>query len=317
MATVSNPISHSVSSAGFSDAGWRYTYVLEGLIREKLMDSFSLMDSGLVPLAGDVAGSGSDTIRLRYLDAIGYGLSMASMGAENTAITPSALTATTSDITVGRYGLQFNNTYTNQIQATAGEVDMERLAASIVLSRQATWMDLLATTVTGADTDSGQSGVDASVDDLLDATYYFDTLEGPTMPFAIIHGQQWRDLKASFRNEPAFQFPDAAEDILTVNGGPGFKGVHLVPIYVSSRITSSGGNRHGALVSPGAIEYAIGSTASIRPASVADTVNLSDLGLIIEFSGTPGSATSTVTGNQFMGMAEVDGEMMRGFVTDA
>lgn len=318
MSTVSNPLSHSVSSAGFSDASWRYTAVFEGVLREKLMDSVSIRTSGFVPLVGDVAGTGSLTIRQRYLDAIGWGLSMTAMAAENTAITASALTATVEDVAVARYGIGWNNTYTNQVVAAAGEVTMDVLAAYNVLSYEAAWMDALATAIQAAATDSGTSGVDCSFDDVLDATYYFDLLEGmPGALLGLIHGQQKIDLKESMRNEQAFQFPEPTKELLSGAGGPGFWTVICgIAFYVSTRVAASGGNRHGCIMAPGAFIWAKGGTGSIVPANPANTVNLADQGIITEFTGTPGSATSTVYTNAFFGIDGGDGERARGLVTD-
>ncbi len=316
MSTVSTPLSHDVSNAGFQDAGWRPDYVLEGTMREKLMDSVSLRTSGFVPLVGDVAGMSSPTLRMKFLDAIGYGLAMTSLS-EAASITASNLTATVEDVTVGRYGIGWDNTYLNQILAPNGELTMEQLAVYNQYSYDATWMDALATVIQTAATDSGRSGVAAEVDDLLDAVYYYDGLEAQVpLIIGLFHGIQKVHLKESFRNEPAFQFPEVAESILAAQGGPGFWRLNFnVASYVSTHVAASGGNRHGALFAPGAVVWAIGSTRSIRPAVEANCVRLDEMGLITEFSGTPGSATSTIRTNAFFGMDGGDGELIRGFVT--
>lgn len=316
MATVSTPLSHDVSNAGFQDAGWRPDYVLEGTMRERLMDSVTLRNSGFVPLVGDVAGMSSPTIRMKFLDAIGFGLSMSSLS-EAASITASNLTATYEEVTVGRYGIGWDNTYLNQILAPSGELTMEGLAIYNQYSYDSTWMDALATVIQTAATDSGRSGVAAEVDDLLDAIYFFDGLDSQVpLIIGVIHNIQKIHLKESFRLEPAFQFPEVAEQILSTQGGPGFwRLMFNAATYVSTHVAASGGNRHGAFFAPGAVVWAIGSTSSVRPAVEANTVRLDDMGLITEFSGTPGSATSTIRTNAFFGMDGGDGEIIRGFVT--
>lgn len=317
MATVSSPLSHSVGAAGFSDAGWRPTFALEGPLREKLMDNANLMTSGFVPLVGDVSGTGSKTMRLRYLDAIGYGLSMASAANENTSVTPSAVTATTADVSIGRYMIGYLNTYTNQIIATPGELTTEGLADYIAKSYIAAWMDLLATTIATAATTSGQSGVPASFDDWLDVTYYYDGLEGQVNAIGLLHGTQFSNLKDSWRDEPNFQMPEFSDALLSLKGGPGFKNILLgIPTYVSSRVTAGSGNRKGAVWAPGAVVWARGGTQSIKPSVAAENViNMPDLGLILEMGGVPGDATGRIDGNAFFGMALGDGELIRGFQT--
>lgn len=317
MATVSSPLSHSVGSAGFSDAGWRPTFVLEGALREKLMDGTNLMTSGFVPLLGDVAGTGSKTMRARYLDAIGFGLSMTSAANENTSVTASNVTATTADVSIGKYSLAYINTYVNQIVATDGELTTEGLADYIAKSYVGAWMDLLATTIATASTASGQSLVPASFDDLLDVTYYFDGLNGTVNALGMIQGTQWSNLKDSWRDEPNFQMPDFSNELLALKGGPGFKTIALgMPLYVSSRVTASGGNRKGAFWAPGAVLWLRGGTSRIKPSVAAENViNMPDLGLIIEMSGVPGDATGRIDGNAFFGMGLGDGALIRGFVT--
>lgn len=318
MSTVASPISHSVSTTGFADAGWRQSYALEGSIREKLMDSLDLFSTGFIPLVGDLENSGSTTMRMRFLDAIGFGLSMAAAADENSSVTPSNITATYAEVSIGKYSLAYLNTYVNQIVKTAGELTTDSLAEMIVRSYIATRMDAVATAIQSAPTDSGTSGTALTFDDWLDATYYFDGLEG-SVPFLIgmIKGIQWSHLKAAYRDEPAFQMPEAADEVLSQAGGPGFKGVRLgIATYVSSRVANSGGNSNGAVWAPGAVVWAKGSTANIDPSAPAEKVtNLADLGLIIEKGGVAGDATGRVDGNAFFGVGLGDTELIRGMVT--
>lgn len=317
MSTVNSPISHSVGVNGFADAGWRQSYALEGSIREKLMDSLDLFTTGMIPLVGDLENTGSVVMRLRFLDLIGYGVSMAAAADENTSVTPSTITATTVDVTIGKYSLAYLNTYVNQIVKTLGELTTDDLAAMIVKSYIATRMDAVATAINTASTSSGQSGQPLSMDDWMDVGFYFDGLAGSVLPISMIKGVQWSHLKSAYRDEPAFQMPEAANEVFGQVGGPGFKGVRLgIPTFVSSRVINSGGNSHGAAWAAGAVVWAKGGTGNIDPSAPAEKVtNMPDLGLIIEKGGVPGDATGRVDGNAFFGVGLGDGALIRGIVT--
>jgi hypothetical protein len=133
----------------------------------------------------------------------------------------------------------------------------------------------------------------------------------------MIHGQQLVDLKGSFRAEPAFQFPDEARELLRQKGGPGYQGeVFGLGIWSSSRVAAAGGNRHGAFWLPGGVLWARGSTNAVRTKNPDQTIRLDDMGMLIEFDGTPGSALSTIVANAWFGIAIGDDERGFGFVTD-
>lgn len=316
MATINSPFVHDGGN-GFEDAGHRQAYqYAEQLIRLKLMDSMTLRGLGVSGMGIDVAGSGSDTARLRYYDDIGAGLSMTSR-TEVQSITGSTLTATTSDITTGRYGLRFDQSYESQIYAGGGEIDPEGLAASIVASFEATWMDVLAGLFSSFTNSVGSSGVDMSFDDYLDIVYYFDLLEADAGPlYGLFHGQQLRDLKASVRNEPNFQFPEITQELLRQRP-VGYQFDFLgISVHKSSRVTASGGNRIGAVWGPGAIEWAKGSTDNVVTKNPARTIRPPGVPLLVEVDADPDTATTKVYGNAWLGMAIVDDERGTDVTTD-
>jgi hypothetical protein len=320
MASVSSPITHAQLDGGAIQA--RYAFIL-GAIRRRLREMVTLRSMGAVRYAGDVGGTGSDTLRETFYDGIGWDASMAST-AETGTTSLSSVTVEVEDIAVGRYSLGFSESYQSRILGRPGEINVDLLAQLIPNSWEATWMDLLATTLAAAAADYGTSGADMTFDDYLDAVFYYRTLDG-FMPvvngkpnlFAMLHGQQLVDLANSVKAEPNYQFPEATDAQLAARG-PGYQWDWLgACVHQSNRITSSGGNRHGGFFGGGAIGWINASLSQLRVENPQTALIVPELGLVTEFRGVPADAKMQMYSNTWIGMAIQDDSQVRGMVTDA
>ncbi len=320
MASVSSPITHAQLDGGAIQA--RYAFIL-GAIRRRLREMVSLRTLGAVRYAGNVGGTGSDTIRETFYDGIGWGASMAST-AETGTTSLSSVTVEIEDIAVGRYSLGFSESYQSRILGRPGEINVELLAQLIPNSWEATWMDLVATTLAAAAADFGTSGVDMSFDDYLDAIFYYRTLDGfmfsvdgrPNL-FAMLHGQQLVDLATSVKAEPNYQFPEPT-DAQLAGRGPGYQMSWLgAELYQSNRVTSSGGNRHGGFFGGGSIGWINAGLDQLQVENPQTAIIVPELGLVTEFRGVPADAKLQMYSNTWIGMAIQDDSQVRGMVTDA
>ena len=318
MPAVTSPITHAQMDGGAVQ--FRQAFVLfRQTVLLRLQERMSVRGDGALVYLGDLAGSGSDTIRTRYYNGIGYGAAFASV-AETATPGRSSITAEVEDVTVGRFYLGYSQTYMDMILKGAGEKSLIELSDLMADAWEATWMALLATTISAAAVDYGASGVNMTFDDYLDVIAYFRTLDGFEGPLrSLLHGQQFVDFGDSIRAEPAFQQPEPSEEMQRLNG-PGFQFELLgCRNFQSNRITSSGGNRHGGFFGPGAMAWAIAGTQEmakhIEDPDKAQVIP--ELGMVVERSSSGNGALGSLDANAFLGMDINDDSQLRGMVTDA
>jgi adenosylcobinamide amidohydrolase len=86
------------------DLGYSYVFAAQRILLV-MQDRLNALDLGVVPLVGDFAGTGTDTIRVTHMGNIGWSLPMTALGSETDTITPSNLTTGYSTVALGMYGL--------------------------------------------------------------------------------------------------------------------------------------------------------------------------------------------------------------------
>lgn len=317
MATVTSPLTHAQFDGGAVQFRQAFA-LLPGAILLRMVERMSMRSTDALLYLGDLAGAGSDTIRTRYYDSIGWGASFSSV-AETATPARSSIAAEIEDVAIGRWYLGYSQTYMDMILRASGELSLWELAGIMADAWEATWQALLCTTQMSAAADYGSSGVDMSLDDHLDAIGYFRTLDGFMGPiFAQLHGQQLVDLAASVRAEPSFQFPEIQANMQAVRGA-GFQFDFVgASVYQSNRVNSSGGNRHGAYFGRGAMAWAIAGTQELAKHLNMDlAVVVPQLGLAVERSASGNGAVGSLDANAFLGMDINDDDQLRGMVTDA
>ena len=292
----------------------RLANVLSQEIALLLADRTSIRTTGAVQYFGSVNGMGSDTVAVRLAGLDGYE-AMSATAAEDTDVSETALTDSSASIAVARYSLRRDLGDLAELTGFGGaDITVERIAASAVGEADKAFMGLVATAVAGFGTDVGSSGVDASVDDFFSGISTLEVANNSGPYFMLLHPQQLSDLQTSVRAEAgALQFMAATQDMLKIKGA-GFAGQFLgVDIYTSSEVTSSGGNRHGAMWSAGALGWAdgipmIGAGNTVRPAASS---------VVVEFQRDASKALTEIVAHAYMGCSIVQDGMGVGFVTDA
>ena len=293
----------------------RLAAVLDRALYELLADSASIRTTGSVGYYGSINGTGGATKRVRLAGLNGTD-AMATQAAENTSVANTSLTDASSDIAVSRGSLRYDISDLASMTGFEGsDVDPMRLAASMVVAYERWWNSILCSSITSFTTDAGTSGVDASVDDLFDAIAILElaNVQGPYT--LLIHARQLADLQSSIRGEAgAFQFMPATADMLAIKG-QGYQGSILgVDVFRSSDVTSSGGNRHGAMWGSGALGYA----DAVPPTPMsANSTTFANTPILVEFSRTSEEATTLVVGHGYAGTGIIQDSAGCGFVTDA
>lgn len=269
--------------------------------------------------AGDGSGMGSAVLRSLY-STMGASIAMQSL-TEVEAMTPVDLTTNVRDITLGRHGVEAHESWLARVTERDGiDMSLDVLASLIAETWEAEFMDSIATLVATASSTVGTSGVDASMDDIYDATYLFDLQDGAEGPLiGLLHGRQIADIKESKRGEPAEWIRDEAQVAFKA---PGYQGTLLdIAMFKSNRITSDGTDRKGAIFTPRAIAYSVATSGVARVATGLSqwAFMIPEIGLICDFGADQNTAKQKFFAQGWYGAAigEEGQKEIVGVVTDA
>jgi|DEB0MinimDraft_6_1074348.scaffolds.fasta_scaffold10970_3 hypothetical protein len=257
-----------------------------------------MMYDGIVNL-GSVVGTGSDTARMRFSD-MGFSTSFASTN-DGDEVDSTDPTFSNQDFQVGRYALRYDLTSLAQMTGYGSDLDPFTIAQAMAQSAIATMSDVIAATFPSFTTNQvGTSGVDLSVDDILDAIFELET--GNNTQFScILHSVQYADFRQSLRSESnnAFAFVEATAEAMAAKA-PGFAGVwNGVNFYKSNRVTESGGNKRGAMLGENAVGYVLGAPQNTQLAD--GTVVPAGTAAVVEMEREPSFDRTRIVGNLYVG----------------
>lgn len=282
MTTQAAPFSHS----GFEgDLGYSYVFA-EQEIREVLTDKMNLMELGIVPLVGDFAGTGTDTLRITHMGGVGWNLEAAALASETDTITPSTLTTGYSEVALGFYGLGHDETYKHQLLSREPAVMLDQLKARVPQSYLATWRAVYVATGATISTAVGSASFYNSIDDYLDFIAAYRENPGSGRPKVTAHTVQGSKLLESARNEPAFQ---AAAAEFTAQQAMS-DSMQMLPNFLKLGVDFALTNEVGQAASAyqgfghsmGGIGWAVCSTAALKTANPNGTLLTPDFGIVVE-----------------------------------
>lgn len=278
----------------------RLAQMIEAEIRMILADVASIRNTSAVSFLGDVAGIGSDTLQVRLAGLNGTNEMASTAEAADAATT--ALTDASVTVTAARYALRRDISDLAVLTGLGADVDPFKLAESMVASFEGAFMTALATAVASFSSTAGTSGVDASVDDWMDSIATLELASVPGPYWGLIHPRQLADIQESLRSESGpLSFNPASADLLRI-AGPGMAGDFLgVQIFQSSKITSSGGNRRGALFGEGALGFVIGTPKPLVGAG--GDVRPAGSPVVVEFQRDASAALTEVVGHAYFGIS--------------
>lgn len=284
MTTINAPFSHSQFEG---DLGYTYTFAMQQILMA-MEDQLDVLGMGLASLKGDLAGTGTDVLRITEMDGVGWGASFAALAAEDSTITASTISTAYTTITLGMYGLGHEETYMAQILGRERGVSLDALKSLVPQAWLRTLRQQVADVQSGFATNVGSAALAGSVDDLIDLVTAFEGTPGSMAngsPVGMVHPEQIVDYKASARNDPAFQNSVAEfAAVQSINGSQvyrNFLGLGI-DLHSSTDVETSGGGWDGGVWAPGAIGWARASTGAIRPSNAAGALYVPEFGLFIE-----------------------------------
>jgi hypothetical protein len=282
MTTINAPVDFSQTQG---DLGLDFVFGAQGIAIE-LQDKLDVLNLGVVPLVGDLAGTGTDTLRVTHMGSVGFSRRMSSLASETDTITASSITTGYTEVSIGMHGLAHEETYQQQILSREPGVSLEAIIAQAPASWLATFRYLLCVEGATFSTIVGSATTTLSVDDWIDLiTACNETLGFMGNPSAMLAPQQLTQLIASLRTEPAFQ--NLASDFANlqrVSGmqvKPNFAGLGI-DVALTDDVVQSGGAYQGFGMSPGGIGWARASTASIKPHIPGVGLYVPEYGMFIE-----------------------------------
>lgn len=312
MTAINSPATQAqtVSDWGYSAA------FLQPVLLQELAERLNPVVAGLLPKVGDVAGSGSNTLRRRQVGGIGYSTYMAAMATEVAAGSASGFTSTYSDITIGRYHLAYEEAAQRAIVQQDG-LTIEALASATVDSYLRTLRRLMCSSATGISTAKGTSGAALDTDDWFALVAAFEETEGyEGQAIAILHPEQLTDLRTSLRSYTGFQFPEPTEGQQALGSamGLGMGGSLLgIQIFKSVDVNSSGGDHVGFAFAPGVFGFATGDTSRVPVPMGAEPVALPEWGLLLTKSFAGATTVNRVDANAFVGVGRVNAAVLPQF----
>ena len=298
----------SINYAGLAAADLRLAYMIENEVRAQLADMASIRNAGVLRFVGDLSGSGSSALKLRYA-SIG---SATALGSEAEGATVAATTPTysTSTVTIGRSALRYDLTDLAGMTGLGRDLDPFALATSMSSSAEARFMELVCATFSGATTSAGVTTAQLTLDDFMDAIYALQLADNGARTAAVLHPRQVNQLTDSLRSESnnALSWNPATYEMMSKRG-QGYVGSILgVDVWRSSHVPLDGGSNYriaGMFNADGngsesGVAYGIGSVAPILG---ADSVRPAGIPVTVEFERDGAAATTRVIASLYAGAA--------------
>ncbi len=312
--SILSPATHGQAE---STVGFSYVFAEEQLRRE-IAEELDVMNAGLAQAVGDLAGSGSDTLRVTRVGGIGWSEKLTALAGETDPITPTGHTLGLDTVTLGRYGLAKEQSFQDMGLQRAGVRAAVSLAAQrsvIAQSWAATLRELVADVGATFSTSQGTTGVAWDLDSELELIAAFGETNGfdprRHFPRTLRAPKAYTQFRNSLRNEPGFQ-GDAQlmQALLGLGGikeaGGAFNFLGLVN-FASHDVPESGGDDVGCAYVPGAIVWCVMSTSAIAEEVGPDAVMVvPEYGIIVTRKTEGGVATGRFDVNCWMGVDNVD-----------
>lgn len=285
----------------------RISAVLHRMIELKLADRAELYKAPQFLNFGTLNGTGSSALQVPVVGLAGTDL-MAAVGdgspVANTSITSSAAT-----ITIARQALRYDITdlasLTDPLASGAG-VGVEGLANSMAIAFGMRLTQMITALSSGLSQSVGATTVALSVSTFFDAIYKLQLQSNDGEFAAVLAPQQINHLINSLRSETGpGQYVAATQDQIAAKG-QGFRGMLFgVSLYTSSTVptANAGADRLGMMTATGAIGYATGTPMPIQGAGAIILPAGSQV--VVELERSAASGLTTVVGNAFAGVAEI------------
>lgn len=300
--TVAAPASQSASQ---SSLGFSYVFA-PAQIETAMADALDVMGLPIVGLRGSFEGSGSDVMRVEFVDGIGFELPMTALASETDAITPSNATYGYTTVTLAQYGLAFQDTYKVQLLARQPALLVDYLVSTLPKSYVATVRSLVCAAGATFASGVGAATTPLSIDDLLDLSAARRQVAGAKRPTVVLHGLAISQAIESARQEPAYQQAANAIAAMAMQEDdtlyPNFLGLGFDVAHTND-VTNTGGGYVGFACAPGGIGFAGADPSRIKPAGL-NPIKVPNMGLLIEdIPNLAGQSIRQTNARVFLGVA--------------
>lgn len=307
LTSIGIPGSHSAAEPLL---GQSYVY-LDMSIRQQLAERFSVRE--ILDYWGDLAGTGSDTLALRRVGGFGWGAAFTAMSSETELIVARAITAALQQMSIGRHGIKFQETFTRAI-LSGDRITLDAIAVSIVDSVEATMRALAATTVGTFTNNAANAAATCDVDDAIALREAFEGTTGFDANMEVIsmcHPLQLGHLRASMRSETALKFPERfdADQGLQSNAGFRFEFLNM-KWYASGDIATSASTYLGGAYVRGALGWAKSSVSNVGELGGGAPLYIDEIGLLITRGFDGATAQKELVGNLWTGVGQVSTDVL-------
>lgn len=303
MPTIQSPATYANTVSGLGES---FIYIGNALDFE-LAELLDVESQQLIVPAGDVAGTGSKTMRKRYIGGLGAAQRMTSMGTETEAIVEGSFTTGYDDLTIGRHGIAHGQGFMREIIESDG-VDLDFIASSYAQSYVATMRYLWAVAGSTFSTDKGPNSSAADLTDLAELVAGFEGTRGAggRINFVISPGTltDFRAAWASYTGAPPPQPTDTVQALMGDQGAQFVGNWWGLSVYKSHDVYTAGGVHSNFAYMEGALAYGVGSTARVRVAPGAEYARIPERGMIITSSTNGAQALNGRQCNAFFGVGK-------------
>lgn len=225
------------------------TYLLLLAERQDILGHPALLYAG--------AAEGSNVIRVPQIGLGGYDDLAA--GTEGTALTNTALTDDSADITVAWYGKVYEQSDLARMVAANGLLDPEMFAMDAAISTAQTLLDLIAGLCDAFSTVVGSTGVNATHQNFIDAITNLEINKATGPYLSLLHPRQWGDLRTDALSlGGAAQYRTDAQGVVAAGTGQFAGQLYGVDVFKTSRTDTmnAGADQGGGMFARGAIAWA-------------------------------------------------------------
>jgi len=309
MATISAPQNY----ANVYSSGLRLAAMISAQVSLLLSDKASLRD--LVMFGGDITGSGSNAIKLRYAD---YGAGQPFVSAsDGVALAAQDMTGETATITIGRSAMRYNLSDLMVMTSLGKDLDPFNIANGLVEAAEARMSALIAASFLSTTTNKGSTGTDLTIANWLDAMYHLQGQSNNPPFHCVLAPSQFNHLQKAIRSENNnFLAFSAASEELARSKPQGYCGEFLgVELYKSSRVSETADTNgwHGAMFTKEGIAYGVGTPSSMVGGNQEIRPNGSPV--VISFSRDEAAGLSEVIGHLYFGASLVEQSRVVGITT--
>lgn len=284
----STTLSAPVSFDAVQGVGATPTFVSTDILELAMQDTINPVSTGMVALKGDLAGSGSDEMRILFMDGLGYGERFAALGSETDRPTPTGSVLGYSTLTIATQGLAKSQTWRQTQLGKSGQfVSMEQMIQEIPNSFLATlrYKAAVAGSAVGTIIGSASDALTASDWYALRTAAISQRGAGKRGRIrATLHPAQLNQLSNSFQSEPSvITNLEAFRSVAGVDLGEywenwlGFG----VDIAITDDVVNSGGAFHGFAGTPGFMGWGRASTSRLNIPAALDPVRVDAYGLLM------------------------------------